>query len=126
MSVHVYTGPRAGRHRSTPGLRVVPAVLAAVTIALQICWPLTDGSTRDLLTVLSVITFLLAVGSHAVLVRGVAWALGWAVAATGIGLAVEVLGVHTGLPFGEYAYTGRLGPAVLGVPVVIALAWAMM
>ena len=32
----------------------------------------------------------------------------------------------TGWPFGRYAYAGTLGPQVLGVPVIIPLAWTMM
>src|SRR5262249_20361140 len=35
-------------------------------------------------------------------------------------------GVATGLPFGSYAYSSALGPRVLGVPLVIALAWTWM
>ena len=31
-----------------------------------------------------------------------------------------------GVPFGAYAYTGDLGAEVLGVPVVVPLAWTMM
>ena len=31
----------------------------------------------------------------------------------------------TGFPFGAYAYAGALGPTLLGVPLVIPLAWAM-
>jgi putative membrane protein len=42
------------------------------------------------------------------------------------GLAVEVLGVASGLPFGHYAYTGALGPRLFDVPVVIGAAWAWM
>ena len=38
----------------------------------------------------------------------------------------EAVGVHTGVPFGHYRYTGGLGPTVTGVPVVIGLAWVMM
>jgi putative membrane protein len=34
--------------------------------------------------------------------------------------------VATGWPFGHYAYTGTLGAEVLGVPVVVPLAWVMM
>ncbi len=34
--------------------------------------------------------------------------------------------MRTGLPFGDYVYADRLGPMVLGVPVVVLLAWAMM
>jgi putative membrane protein len=48
------------------------------------------------------------------------------VVAGGGGLAVEAVGVRTGVPFGSYAYTGDLGPALLGVPLVVPLAWAMM
>jgi len=40
-----------------------------------------------------------------------------------LGFAAEVLGVHTGVPFGAYEYTGALGPRVFGVPLVMASAW---
>lgn len=36
------------------------------------------------------------------------------------------MGVHTGQPFGAYAYTGHLGPRVAGVPLVVPLASTMM
>ena len=39
---------------------------------------------------------------------------------------VEAVGVSTGFPFGRYGYGSALGPALLGVPVVIALAWTWM
>ncbi len=38
-------------------------------------------------------------------------------------LAVERVGTSTGVPFGRYEYTGRLRPAVAGVPVAVPLAW---
>ena len=40
-----------------------------------------------------------------------------------LGFAVEAAGVRTGFPFGAYAYTGVLRPQLLGVPVVMGLAW---
>jgi uncharacterized membrane protein len=40
-----------------------------------------------------------------------------------LGFAVEAVGVRTGFPFGAYAYTGVLRPQLLGVPVVMGLAW---
>ena len=46
--------------------------------------------------------------------------------AGGGGLVAEAVGVATGFPFGRYEYADTLGPAVLGVPVVIPLAWVMM
>lgn len=39
---------------------------------------------------------------------------------------VEAVGTRTGLPFGSYAYGDALGPALLGVPLVVPLAWAML
>jgi putative membrane protein len=49
-----------------------------------------------------------------------------AVAAAGIGLLAEALGVAAGVPFGRYTYAGTLGPQVLGVPLLVPLAWTMM
>ena len=43
--------------------------------------------------------------------------------AAGVGLAAEAVGVRTGFPFGDYSYADTLGPTVLGVPVVVPLAW---
>jgi putative membrane protein len=38
----------------------------------------------------------------------------------------ELLGSHTGLPFGKYHYTDLLQPQIARVPVLIPLAWMMM
>jgi putative membrane protein len=43
-----------------------------------------------------------------------------------IGFASEVLGVHTGLPFGRYDYTDTLGPRFLDVPIVMSAAWLVL
>ena len=49
-----------------------------------------------------------------------------ACAVTTLGWAVEAVGTRTGRPFGRYVYTGRLRPAVAGVPVLVPLAWFAM
>ncbi|MGH7710578.1 MAG: carotenoid biosynthesis protein, partial [Gemmatimonadaceae bacterium] len=61
------------------------------------------------------------------------WAFGVRRAATlfavavGLALGVELLGTSAGFPFGDYAYTSRLGPRVLGlVPFAIPLSWFYM
>lgn len=36
---------------------------------------------------------------------------------------IELTGVKTGLPFGQYSYTKTLEPALFGVPVAITLSW---
>lgn len=46
--------------------------------------------------------------------------------AAGLGCGFELLGVHTGLPFGRYAYTPALGPSFYGVPVTMAFAWLIL
>ena len=59
-------------------------------------------------------------------------AAGWpraaAIAAIAIvvGWAAEAIGSKTGVPFGAYHYTARLQPQLLGVPLLIPLAWLMM
>lgn len=39
---------------------------------------------------------------------------------------LEVLGVKTGLVFGEYSYGGTLGPQLFDVPVIIGLNWVII
>lgn len=39
------------------------------------------------------------------------------------GIAVEVVGTRTGIPFGQYVYTDVFQPQVFGVPIEIALGW---
>ena len=111
--------------RSTVARRV-PVGLAAAAVLLQIAYPLVTGSGRDGLTVATVVVFCAASVSHAVVHRGAGWAAAYVVVTAGTGLLVEALGTATGFPFGSYDYAGSLGVKLLGVPVVIPLAWAMM
>jgi putative membrane protein len=110
--------PRLTRIRAWPPL--------AVLILAQICYPLAHGRARAPLVIGTVILGFSISVSHALVTRGgrVAGAL-VAVTAAG-GLAVETLGVHTGFPFGGYGYSGALGPRLLGVPLIIPLAWTWM
>lgn len=43
-----------------------------------------------------------------------------------LGLGVEILGVHTGYPFGTYVYLEGLGPAIWDTPWMIGVNWAML
>ncbi|HEU4423345.1 MAG TPA: carotenoid biosynthesis protein [Pilimelia sp.] len=100
-------------------------LLAALVLA-QIGYPLSSDATRSGLVVVTVVLgYALSVG-HALLTRGPRTAGVLVAVTTGGGLAVEVAGVATGLPFGEYAYSGALGPRVAGVPLVIPLAWTWL
>jgi putative membrane protein len=46
--------------------------------------------------------------------------------AAAIGMAAEHVGTRTGIPFGRYSYSSRLGPRPGGVPLLAGAAWAMM
>ena len=100
--------------------------LAAAVVALQVPYPLVHGHARDALTVATVLVFAAASLLHAARTEGARATAALAMVAVGGGFAAEVVGVHTGIPFGHYRYTGGLGPTLLDVPVVIPLAWAMM
>jgi putative membrane protein len=103
----------------------VPALLAGLVVLLQVAYPLVHGTARDRLTVTTVVAFFLASSAHALQQRGAGWLGRFLLVTVGGGLAVEVVGVATGFPFGGYEYGDGLGWALLGVPVVVPLAWAM-
>ncbi|GAA2328434.1 carotenoid biosynthesis protein [Dactylosporangium salmoneum] len=99
--------------------------LGALVLA-EIGYPLTGGRARAALVVVTVVIgFLLSVG-HASASRGPRAAALLVLVTAGGGLAVEAVGRSTGYPFGAYDYTGALGPRLLGVPLVIPLAWTWM
>jgi uncharacterized membrane protein len=104
----------------------VPVALAAAVVALQIAYPLVEGTARDELTIVTVVLFFLASTAHALVWRGARFTAALVAVTAGGGFGVEALGVNLGLPFGAYAYTGTLGWEALGVPVIIPLAWTMM
>ncbi|MEV5839788.1 carotenoid biosynthesis protein [Nocardia sp. NPDC052112] len=99
-------------------------VAAVLLVLVQIGYPLASGVARDRVTIAVV---LLSAGTalvHAVTTRGFRYGLGFVVIVSGLGLLAEIIGTATGFPFGCYDYAdGRLGPAVAGVPLVVALAW---
>lgn len=106
--------------------RALPWALALATIATQIAYPLVEGETLRHVTIASVVLFFLASAVHAVVHQGARWAAILITVTSGGGLLAEVVGVHTGFPFGDYSYSTTLGAAVWDVPVVVPLAWTMM
>lgn len=107
-----------------PLLTARPATwLATVGILLQVAYPLLPADALPPVTVASVLALAGAATTHAVTTRGRSW--GWTFVGTVVGLSyfAEVVGVHTGAPFGDYSYAASLGPSLLGVPVLVPLAW---
>lgn len=106
--------------------RLLPWALLGALVLAQICYPLTGGDTRARLTVATVLLGVLFSLTHALLARGPRAAGALLLTATLGGFAVEAIGVATGFPFGVYEYSGRLGPRLLDVPLIIPLAWTWM
>ncbi|MDP9118244.1 MAG: carotenoid biosynthesis protein [Actinomycetota bacterium] len=104
----------------------ISTALAAAAVALQVVYPLSHGVLRDRLTIAVVVGFSSAVMCHAWEQVGAGRALAVLGATAGPGLAAEIVGVHTGYPFGTYHYLHTLGPEVTGVPLLVGLAWTML
>ncbi|MFI9011437.1 carotenoid biosynthesis protein [Actinosynnema sp. NPDC053489] len=114
-------------HRLPVRAAPVAAWSFAVGVVLaQIVYSVTEPADRFPTTVLSVVLFCAASVLDAASRFGVRAAGLLVLVAGGGGLAAEAVGVHTGFPFGEYAYTGTLGAQLAGVPVVVPMAWVMM
>jgi putative membrane protein len=101
-------------------------VLLGALVLTQICYPLTEGRARAACTVLTVLLGYALSVTHALLSRGPRAALALVALVTVGGFGVEAVGVATGFPFGVYDYSGQLGPKLLGVPLIIPLAWTWM
>lgn len=43
-----------------------------------------------------------------------------------LGLSIEIIGVQTAFPFGEYSYGNILGPKIAGTPFLIGVNWVLV
>ena len=99
-------------------------ILFALGASLQASFILTGGTmwqTIASVTLLAVVSTLVAYR-----IGGLKYAAILSVGIMMIGFLAEVIGVATNIPFGEYAYTGGLGWSVLGVSLIVPLAWLML
>lgn len=110
---------------NSSAVRLLPAIGAALTIFLQILWPLAAGQPRTFLTIVTVLVFAATSVTHAWINFGARWALGYLGITFGFAFAIEAIGTATGFPFSAYEYTSELGARLLSVPLIVPLAWAM-
>ena len=106
-------------------LRRQSAVAVAIGVLAQIGIPLVHGHGRTVLTIAAVLSLFLAAVLHALSESALAMLVSLGVLCGG-GLLIEAVGVRSGLPFGSYEYTRGLGLQIIGVPVVVPLAWMML
>jgi len=100
-------------------------VFAVLTVVLNIDWPLAHGQSRTATSIAGVISFFLCSALHSAGTQSRRFT-STLVGIMPLALIAEVIGVHTGFPFGHYSYSGLLGPSIAQVPLLIPLAWIMM
>lgn len=111
----------------TNRLLIVSLVAAGVTVLVQILWALTSGGLRDATTIVGVLAFATASGTHAYAAFDRSFLIKFLAIALLATFVIEVVGVATSFPFGPYEYDPeRLGISILGVPLLIPFAWFMM
>lgn len=125
MSIRQYT-PRRRRHGISQRARLSLGAALALTILLQIAYPLTQGTLLQYITIATVYIGALAMVLHAYLSFGAKYATRYFLIVALFGYFIEFLGVHTGWPFGIYHYDPSLGMALGEVPLVVPFAWVMM
>jgi putative membrane protein len=100
--------------------------LAVLLVLTAIGYPLTSGSSRDVVSWTIVVLGAGLSVVHAGLSRGTRVGLGVFLLVTATAVAFEAVGLATGFPYGRYAYSAALGSTLLGVPFLVPLAWLMM
>jgi putative membrane protein len=108
------------------GLRLPPLVLAVLLVLTAIGYPLASGAGRDAVSWAIVLLGAALSVVHAAASRGRRTGLGVLVLVAGVAVAFEAVGLATGFPYGSYRYGDALGPTLLGVPLLVPLAWLMM
>lgn len=125
MSIRHYT-PRRRRHGISQRSRIVLGGALGLTILMQVSYPLIDGEILRYITIATVVIGALSMALHAYLSFGAKYASRYLGMVLLFGYFIELLGVHSGWPFGIYQYDSSLGFSLLGVPLVVPCAWAMM
>ena len=106
--------------------RMTLGAALALTILLQMVYPLVSGTTLQVITIATIYVGATAMVLHAYLSFGFKYASRYLILAALFGYFIELLGLNTGWPFGVYTYDSSLGFAIFGVPLVVPFAWVMM
>ncbi|MFC6085260.1 carotenoid biosynthesis protein [Sphaerisporangium aureirubrum] len=112
----------------TAARRAVGGAVGALLLGGMLAAQVVSGTHPAPVRLTGVVVLLLAGSAvaFAAAERGAGRAAAAFGVAAGAGYAAEWIGVRTGVPFGEYRYTGVLWPAPGDVPLVVAVAWGGM
>ena len=126
MAIRQFTPRRRHRHGISQGAFNFLVALLVINIALQIAYPLTDGTVLQYITIATVALGALLMFVHAHFAYGWRYALTYLGVTALFGYFIELLGTQSGWPFGQYSYSSTLGASLAGVPLIVPFAWVMM
>ena len=125
MSIRHYT-PRRRRHGLSGRSKLALGGTLGLTIALQMSYPLVEGDVLIFITISSVLCGALAMLLHAFLSYGTKYLVRYFISTLLFGYFIELIGIHTGWPFGVYEYSETLGVQLFDVSLIVPFAWVMM
>ena len=108
------------------GWRLLPLALAVLLVLTAIAYPLASGTGRDAVSWTIVLLGSALSVAHATASRGGRTGTALLALVVAVAVAFEAVGLATGFPYGSYTYSEALGRTVLGVPLLVPLAWLMM
>ena len=125
MSIRNYAPRRRRRGVSAfaNGIQVGTMVAA---LFLQITYPLLSGEALRIVTIATVYFGAASMFVHARLAYGWKYTGRYLLITLPFAFLIELIGENTGWPFGTYSYDPSLGPQLIGIPLVVPFAWAMM
>ena len=106
--------------------RVLVWAFFVVHLLAQPLYSLLPDSLERVGSLVIVVAFALFSFSHLWVSRGLRTAFGLLLICYLVAGGSEVLSVHTGVPYGWYSYTAKLGAGVFGVPALVPVCWLMM
>ena len=126
MSIRHYNPRRRHRRGISDRSRFFLYLILSAALLLQVSYPLLDGESLRVVTIATVYWGAAAMALHALLSFGARYAFTYLAISLTFGFFIELLGVSTGWPFGVYEYDPSLGLQLIGVPLVVPFAWAMI
>ena len=125
MSIRNYA-PRRQRRGVSPFANGIQVGTMVAALFLQITYPLLSGEALRVVTIATVYFGAAAMFVHARLAYGWKYIRRYVLITLPFAFLIELIGENTGWPFGTYFYDASLGPQLLGIPIVVPFAWAMM
>ena len=105
---------------------VVLAYMVLTGIAHILTWARHDIPLRPEMVAFAMLSMLAILIWHSVVVKGVRQTVAFFLLSWAISWFCEFIGHNYGWFFGEYHYTGTLGPRIGGVPILIIVTWSVL